>query len=131
MSSHSLATVHQKYDALLSRMEISHNFHTLFKAFPLARKKPCKVRSTINEDHMMYGSWDIRDDRQFFCYFGPFYCPFDSPNNPKNQIFEKMDKSLKILSYLWYTNDIIWYMLPEIWSITDNFLLFWVIFCSF
>ena len=38
MSSHSLATAHQKYDALLSRVEISHNFHTLFKALPLAIK---------------------------------------------------------------------------------------------
>ena len=38
MSSHSLATAHQKYDALLSRVEISHNFHTLFKALLLARK---------------------------------------------------------------------------------------------
>ena len=26
---------------------------------------------------------------------------------------------------------IIWFMVPEIWSATDNFLAFWTIFCSF
>ena len=32
---------------------------------------------TINEDHMIYGSWDIRHDWQFFCHLGPFFLPFD------------------------------------------------------
>ena len=44
----------------------------------------------LNEDHMMYGSWDIRHDRQFFCHFVPFFFPFDPPNNPMNQNFAKM-----------------------------------------
>ena len=35
---------------------------------------------TINEDHMMYGSWDIRSDRIFFNFH----------NNPENQNFDKM-----------------------------------------
>ena len=35
---------------------------------------------TINEDHMMYSSWDIRHDGQSFWHFGPF----DPPSNPKN-----------------------------------------------
>ena len=38
MSSHSLATVHQKYDGMLNRMEIRRNRHTQFKASPSAKK---------------------------------------------------------------------------------------------
>ena len=30
-------------------------------------------RCTINDNHMMYGSWDIECDRQNFCHFGPFF----------------------------------------------------------
>ena len=41
---------------------------------------------TINEDHMMYSSWDIRHDGQSFWHFGPF----DPPSNPKNLNFEKL-----------------------------------------
>ena len=38
MSGHSLAIACQKYDGMHSCMEISHNFHTLFKTFPLVKK---------------------------------------------------------------------------------------------
>ena len=38
MSSHSLAIARQKYNEVFSYMEISLNFHTLFKALPLAKK---------------------------------------------------------------------------------------------
>ena len=38
MSSHSLAIARQKYNEMFSYMEISLNFHTLFKALPLAKK---------------------------------------------------------------------------------------------
>ena len=37
---------------------------------------------------MMYDSWDIKCKNRVFCHFGPFL-PFDPPNNPKNQNFEK------------------------------------------
>ena len=33
---------------------------------------------TINDNHIMYGSWDMECDRQNFCHFGPFFalvCP--------------------------------------------------------
>ena len=55
------------------------------------------------------------------------FLPFDPPNNPKNQNFEKSKKCLEILSF--YTSvpqmTIIWCMLPEIWSMTV------IIFCHF
>ena len=41
---------------------------------------------------MMYDSWDIKCKNRVFCHFGPFL-PFDPPNNPKNQNFEKHKKT--------------------------------------
>ena len=60
-------------------------------------------KDTINDNDMMYGSWDMTQDIEFFVFLGHFL-PFYSTNNPKNQNFEKMKKKhLKILSF--YTND--------------------------
>ena len=79
---------------------------------------------SINQDHMMYGSWDIKCKRQIllsFCHF----LPFDSPNNPKNQNFEKIKKPLHILSF--YTCEppmtITLCIISEISSATDG--TFW------
>ena len=49
-------------------------------------------RCTINDNHMIYGSWDTEHDIQNFSHFGHFL-PFYAPNNPKNQNFEKMKKT--------------------------------------
>ena len=44
---------------------------------------------TINDSHIMYDSWNMECNRQFFCHFGPFL-PFypPPPTNPKNQNFK-------------------------------------------
>ena len=43
---------------------------------------------TINPDHMMYGSWDMKCNRQnFFAILGNFL-PFYTPNSPKNENFK-------------------------------------------
>ena len=47
---------------------------------------------TINDNHMMNGSWDMECERQNFLSFGTIFCAFTPPNNPKNQNFEKMKK---------------------------------------
>ena len=61
---------------------------------------------TINEDHTMYGAWDISHGKQFFIILGHFL-HFDPPNNVKNQSFEKMKKRPKdmIILHLHTTND--------------------------
>ena len=41
---------------------------------------------------MICGSSDLRHDRQIFIILGRFL-PFDPPNNPKNQNFEKIKKT--------------------------------------
>ena len=43
-------------------------------------------RCTINDNHMMYGPWDIKWTDKIFCHFVPFL-PIYPPNNPKIQNF--------------------------------------------
>ena len=75
-----------------------------------------------NENHMIYFSWDIRHNRQSFSPFWANFLPFDPPNKPKNQNFEKMKTSLEILSIYACVPQmtIIWCMVPEIWSAADR-----------
>ena len=76
---------------------------------------------TVNEDHMIYGSWNISCNRHF-CHFGPF-SPFQPPDNLENQYFKiKKKKQLEILSFYTFAPKmtIIWCMAPEIWSATDR-----------
>ena len=90
---------------------------------------------TTNENQMMYGSWDMKHDRQNFLSFWTVFLPFYLPNNLKNQTFEKLKKkSMEILSF--YTcvpqMKIKWCMVPEILSMTERlFLSFWTTFCHF
>ena len=48
---------------------------------------------SINDNHMMYGSWDMERNRQCFVVWANF-CPFYPTNNLKNQNFEKLKKKL-------------------------------------
>ena len=48
--------------------------------------------STMNDNHMMYGSWDMECNRIFFFVILDHFLLFYPPNNPKNQNFEKMKK---------------------------------------
>ena len=82
-----------------------------------------------------YDVWSLRYKVQrtkFLVILGHFL-PFDSPNNPKNQNFEKVKKPLEILSF--YTcvlqMMIIWYTVPVIPNLTENFISFLANFCPF
>ena len=48
---------------------------------------------TINQDHMMYGSWDIKCKRQSFFVIMGHFLHFGFPNNKKNQNLEKRNKA--------------------------------------
>ena len=98
--------MHASWDMKYDR----HNFLSLWAIFcpftPLLTPKikiwnKCKNKPgdiilldmcTINEDHMMYSSWDLRHNKlSFFLILGHFL-PFDPPNNLKNHSFEKNKK---------------------------------------
>ena len=49
---------------------------------------------TINDNHMIHGFSDMESKRQNFLSFWTVFSPFTStPNNPKNQNFEKVKKN--------------------------------------
>ena len=56
-------------------------------------------RHTINNNHMMYGSWDKECDRQTFLSFWIVFCPFLPLKNPKIKILrnEKICSGIIIL----------------------------------
>ena len=88
----------------------------------------CAIKNTI-----IWGMVsDIWSETEFFCHFGPFftYFPF---NNSEINILKKWKKHLEMSSCYTCVPKIstTWCMLPKIWSATENFLSFWVIFCPF
>ena len=86
---------------------------------------------SINDNHMIYGSWDIECGGQSFLSFWDIFSLLPS-NNPKNQNLEKMEKRPgDIILHMCTIMKIIWYMVPEIWKVTEIFLSFWIIFCPF
>ena len=78
----------------------------------------------INDNHMMYGSWDMEPNSEFFVILDRFLA-FYTPMDPENQNFEKKQnkKQVEILSF--YIMCIIWCMAPVIWSAIDR------LFCHF
>ena len=52
-----------------------------------------KHMCTINQGHMIYGSWDIKCKRQGFCHFGLFFALWPS----KIKILRKQKKWLEML----------------------------------
>ena len=63
------------------------------------KKRPCICiiilhMCIINDNHIMYSSWDMEGDGQNFLSFWTVFCPFTPPNNPKTKIFGKLKKML-------------------------------------
>ena len=54
---------------------------------------------TINDNHMMYGFWDMEHNRHNFLSFWTVFCPFTPHIDPENKNFEKIKEHLKILSF--------------------------------
>ena len=88
---------------------------------------------TINENHMMYGSWDMERSRpnRIFCHFWHFL-PFYSTNNSKNQNLKKwkniqgqiiiLHKSTKNHDHMTYCS---WDIAREGWNC---YISFWATF---
>ena len=99
---------------------------------------------TINDNHMMYRSWDIkRGEQNFFVILERFFAPrppFSPTDNLKNKNFEKMKKKKKkkkagdiiILHESTKNND---HMLYCSWDMVRDacncYFSFWAFFCHF
>ena len=79
---------------------------------------------TINEDHMMYNSWDIRRNRHSFLSFWVIIYPFPLLTTQKIKIFTIWRKHLGISSvYTWFLR----YKRQQTWNNWNN----WDNFCLF
>ena len=86
---------------------------------------------TINDNHMMYDSWDIECDGQIFLSFWTTFCPFTPIKTQKIKICKNWKKHLKILSFM-YDVWLVVCIVPEIWSKTDRFFCYFgPFFCTF
>ena len=89
---------------------------------------------TINDNHMIYGSWDMKHDRQDFLSFWTVFLPFYPTNNPKYQDFEKLKKTPGDIIILDMCTINYNHMMYGSWDIEhdrQSFLSLWTIFCSF
>ena len=80
-----------------------------------------------------YDVWFLRYKDRVFVILGHFL-PFDPPNNPENQSFEKMKKAsgdIIILHSCTTKDHHIMYGSQDIQCNRQTFLSFWAIFCSF
>ena len=54
---------------------------------------------TIDDNHLMYGSWDSERDGEKFLSFWTIFCPFTSLTTRKVKILKNWKKCLEILSF--------------------------------
>ena len=79
---------------------------------------------TINDNHMVYGTWNMERDGQNFFSFWVIFCSFTPLTMTKITFLKKWKKHLEILSFCKCVPQItiIWCMVPEIWRATDGIL---------
>ena len=88
---------------------------------------------TINEDQMIYSSWNIRCDRLKFLLFWVIFCPFSPLTTWKIKILtlKKIPGDI-ILLHICTLNDS--HMMYDPWDMEHDrhkFLSFWTVFCPF
>ena len=89
---------------------------------------------TINDNHMMYGSWDMECDRQNFLSLWTVFCPFTPLWTQKIKILKKWKKTPEdiIILQMCTINDS--HMMYDSWIMEcnrQNFLSFWTVFYPF
>ena len=97
------------------------SFFTLLTPLKTLKSKVWKIKKfaqdmiilhicTKTHNHMMYGSWDTKWDRQNFLSFWAIFCSFTTPhttNDPEDLNFEKRMKKMP--------GDVIF--LSDVWSL--------------
>ena len=83
----------------------------------------------INNNHMIYGSWDMDCEKQNFLSFWIVFCPFTPQTTQKIKILQKWKKLLEIGSfYKWQSYDV-WFLRyrarqTEFFVALDHFFLY-------
>ena len=86
----------------------------------------------INEDHMIYGSWNISYNRQKFLSLWAIFCPFSSLTTWKIKILKLKKTPGDIILHICTVNDN--HMMYGSWDMEhkgQNFFSFWNAFCPF
>ena len=89
---------------------------------------------TINDNHMMYGSWDTSVTNKIFCHFGLIFLPFLPFQQPGKSKFWKNEKEAgytTLLHKCTVNDDHMMYGSLDMVFDRQNFSSFWVIFCLF
>ena len=83
---------------------------------------------TINENHMMYGSWNMRSNRHNFLSFWTIFCPFIPPWQPsKTKLLKNEEKKTSRyypFTYVYHNNDHMMYGSWDKECNRQNFLSF-------
>ena len=90
---------------------------------------------TINENHKMYSSWDMKRDGQNFLSFWTVFCIFTPLTCPRNKNFKKMKKTTGDIIILHKCNKNHDHMQYCSWDMACDgcncYFSFWAIFCHF
>ena len=81
-------------------------------------------KCTINDNHMMYGSWVMKGDRQNFLSFWTAFCPFTILTIWKLKIFKNSKKGLEISSFYIFHDHMLYCSLD---MARNRFLLFFIL----
>ena len=84
---------------------------------------------TINDNHIVYNSWDTERNRQNFLLFCVIFCPFTKLTTQKIKILKKWN--INILQMRTINNN---HMMYGYWDSEHDWhssLSFWAIFCPF
>ena len=107
------------------------------KNFKEMKKMPGDIiilhRCTINDNHKMYGSWDMKRDRQNFLSFWAIFCPFTPLTTWKIKILKKRKNNCRYHHFTQMHQKSWSYATYCSWDVErDGYSLrfsFWTIFC--
>ena len=91
-------------------------------------------KCTINDNYMMYDSWDTKCDRQNVLSFWAIFCPFTSLKAQKIKIQKNEKKQTWQYHHFTEVYQKSWSYATLFWDMAHdrcNYLSFWAIFCLF
>ena len=109
---------------LTQKLKFGKNVKNAWRYYPFTH-----YMCTINQDHMMYGSWDIKCKGQRLCHYGPFFPPWPSQQPKKSKLKKKKPGDIIILHLCTTNDDHMMYDSYDIKHDRQNFLSFWATFC--